>query len=213
LAFGIDAWWAGRQDDFELEELMVSLRDDLAADRQSLIQKIQAQEETVDRIARLLDMTDAELLAVPADSLDRLGFAVLGYSTFDSQSGTLDGLIATGRVSALPSEVLTGALLSWKARVDDLEEEKQSVRAAGQAASWRVAELGGPWATREFQVNSWTSEALRRLPATDLTTVRDAELRAHLRHKRHAIFVYLVELVPLLEQTDALLQMLDEELE
>ena len=46
-----------------------------------------------------------------------------------------------------------------------------------------------------------------------MTVVHDPELRAHLRRKQFLLLVYLVELIPLLEQTDAILEMLDEALE
>jgi len=213
LAFGIDAWWAGWQDRGELQELMFSLRDDLASDRLALIEKIESQEAMADRVARLLAMTDVELRTVSADSLDRFGFAIQGYETFDSQSGTLDGLIAGGRTSSLPSRAISAALLSWKARVDDLEEETEAIRAAVDAAGWRLSELGGPWDSQDFPVIARTGGALPRLPAPDMTVVHDPELRAHLRRKQFLLLVYLVELIPLLEQTDAILEMLDEALE
>jgi len=106
---------------------------------------------------------------------------------------------------------LPSALLAWKARVEDLEEEKAEVRAVAHVARRRTASLGGPWPPKDLGVTPFMVQALRDFAPADLTFVAtDAELRALLREKRMACLVYLSELVPLLAQTDSTVAMLDD---
>lgn len=185
LAFGIDAWWADEQDQKESLRLVAGLHQDLTATRSALSETIRIQEETVDRLARLDRMTEVDLARIPPDSVDGFVFAVQAPWTFDGQSGTLEALIASGRLSILGVPGLSGALLTWKALVADLEEEKWTVRAIADATRHRTAQLGGPWGTEDLAVTSSLVEALRHLPPADLTLVAtDAELKALLREKR-----------------------------
>ncbi len=210
LAFGIDAWWADQQDEKESLRLVAGLHEDFAATRSALFETIRIQEETIDRLARLDRMTEVDLAHVPADSVDGFVFAVQAPWTFDAQSGTLEALIASGRLSILSVPGLSGALLSWKARVADLEEEKSDVRAIADATRHRTAVLGGPWGTELLAVSPAMAEALQRLPPPDLTLVAtDADLRALLREKRVVSIIYMAELIPLLERTDSIIEILD----
>jgi hypothetical protein len=211
LAFGIDAWWADRQERRESLRLLEGLHGDFAANRAALSETIQFQEGIVDRLARLDGMSETDLDRTPSDSVDGFVFAVQAPWTFDGQSGTLEALIASGRLSILKVPGLSAALLNWKARVEDLEEEKIATRAISDAARHRTAQLGGPWGTQDLAVKASMEEALRQLPPPDLALVAtDAELRALLREKRVLSIIYLAELIPLLEQTDSILDILED---
>jgi hypothetical protein len=213
LAFGIDAWWADQQEQKEAVRLVESLHEDFTATRSSLAETIRIQEETVDRLTRLDRMSALDLARLPSDSVDGFTFAVVAPWTFDAQSGTLEALVASGRLGVLGVEGLPSALLEWKARVEDLEEEKAEVRAVANISRRRTASLGGPWPTQDLGITPFMVQALRDFATADLTVVAtDVELRALLREKRMACLVYLAELVPLLAQTDSIVSILDDAL-
>jgi len=208
LAFGIDTWWAGVQERREESAALKSLVTDLEANVAELDEAISRHSDFVRRLHYLEGASAADLHALPQDSVRPFLNAIGAYHSFDSQSGTLDRLIASGDLGLVSDEGLRAKLIEWQAAVADVMEEGAESREQAVATDERLALLGGPWLTSvsvPFQLDGW-GEEFAMDPSVELPDLMaDTELRGRLRHKRKLSIVYLLELVPIREQSQDLL--------
>ena len=93
---------------------------DLTANISQLDEVIGIHRDADHRLVVLENTPAAELAALPSDSLTLYVRALTINSTFDSRDGTLDALIASGRLGLVRDVRLREVLVQWRARVEDL---------------------------------------------------------------------------------------------
>ena len=203
LALAGQAWWEGRQDRAEEREILRGLETDFVANLEQLANVHRQLEDQARGISNLLDLHDAGDYDAPPDR--SYPAAVNNPRTFTSQDGTLDAVIATGRLRVIDDVDLRDVLVRWKNVVIDSEEQAEDYRAASRDVVSRASELGGPW---YFDPQEQTGQAAvpavaeirRRQPHLDMPVlVGDAEIMARLREKRFAVSFYLYMLARVLE--------------
>ena len=199
LAFGIDAWWDGRRERQEEREALEGLERDFSVNLRAARTSIMSLRADNRALAALEDILDAQLASVSSDSALLFARAMNGYRTFDPQDGTLDALLASGRLGVLRDGELRGLLVEWKTAVDDVNEEASLVVAARTRLYERASQLGGPW--------RYVDDAdQRQFPPIDLTVAAgDPELMAWFRLKSLVSVGYIYELEPLAEQARRIL--------
>lgn len=67
--------------------------------------------------------------------------------SFDARDGTLDAVMASGKLSVIADPRLRDLLVEWKGRVEDAGEEARDLRAVSQRVAERNAQLGWTLAT------------------------------------------------------------------
>lgn len=215
LAFGVDAWWDRHVEGVEEQVALQGLAADFASDLEQLDAVVRRHEELDDRLVALDTMTSGQASALPPDSAFSYVVAMTNIYTFDARDGTLDGLIESGRLGIIQSSDLRDALIAWKARVDDLAEESSDLRLAGHRVSDRISALGGPWSTsgpERFFTAPSLNDSWRLFPPADVArAVGDAELMSLVRSKRFWALVYLSQLLPLREQVESTLALVQAE--
>lgn len=214
LAFGIDTWWAGLREAEVRRTAVHGLIEDFNRNLEGI-------DETIDGHVRVIRMMHAydtrpeEVLALPPDSLTEwVGFGMAWWGTFDAQTGTLDGLIASGSFDLIDSVDLRTSLVEWQARLVDNQEEGAEVMTHTQRILSRLATLGGPWTGIDLagERSDWGDE-FSLFPALNLERlIADPELTGMLRHRHMLSLAYLRELLPLREQTEGVLEALASEL-
>ena len=143
LAFGIDAWWAGMQDRAEEALALQALRTEFDENLSGLraVHEVHEQyaAELSDLVERMVHAGDGNALAV-ADSLLR---PLVSFRTADPAMGTLNTLLASGRIDLIRSQDLQKALAGWPAAVEDATEDETLVRdfVHGQLISGLVGEV------------------------------------------------------------------------
>ena len=146
-----------------------------------------------------------------SDSVGVYVRAMAGSRTFDARDGTLDALIASGRLGLISDPHLREMLVEWRGRVQDLSEEAATVLAESQRVVDRMGQLGGPWRLGAAAGSPMPglAESMSHFPSADLTVAAgDAELMARARSKRFMAAIYLLELGSLKEHADSVLLLL-----
>jgi hypothetical protein len=203
LAFGIDAWWDQVQERIEEQEVLAGLDADFERNQQQLDDVLLNQAAFQSRIDRLESMSAVELAAIPPDSSGAYVRGLRGMATFDAGDGTLDAMIASGKLGVISDPGLRDRLLRWKLQVVDAEEEADDVRASAQRVVQRMADLGGPWQMN--RPNGRVVAVTAVLPLADLSVLSgDPELMSRARARRFDGLVYAGVLSRLATAADSL---------
>ncbi len=128
LAFGIDAWWEERQERKEERVALEALRQEFVNNIEVLrdTQRIHVDlAETADRLNELLlNAALGETIQVA----DSLLYVLIVYRTPDVAMGTLNTLLASGRIGIIHDRVIQQALAGWPAVVQEAVEEENLIR-------------------------------------------------------------------------------------
>lgn len=211
LAFAVDAWWDQQQLHGAEQHALRGLQIDFRANREELRAVISTHEGYRRDLARLATLTDAELAAVPGDSVDIYIRAMQGFRTFDARDGNLDALIASGDLELITDARLRDALVEWRGRIADLSEEAVQVLSESQRVIERMGELGGPWRIGVIASSPMAglTDAMSHFPRADLRiAAADQELMARARTKRFLATIYLLELQALYSHADSVLNLI-----
>lgn len=141
-AFGVDSWWAERQQSIELRHTLLQLREEFAANAKMLADRRDRQMNIIKAAQELLAVTGP---GASSDSLDiarfnKLVFTVFDWYTFDPETAVLGGLVQSGKLGMIDSEDLRYALASWPAALGDLLEDESVARdySTGPMAAYLV---------------------------------------------------------------------------
>ncbi len=200
-AFGIDAWWTARGELKEGSSLQAALASEFEAVGQELGFSVSRNEMIIAAADTLLQQLRREAPSVEVAS-GTLG-ALLLTPTTDSVHGTLDTLIASGRLDLLPNKSLQFMLADWPALLDDVREEefaaKDFVHEQLTPYLGRVTDLSPifVWRIEERQErrNAGTvSEKIKKVPTslpTDPVLINLIETRRYLASYVLTNYVFL----------------------
>ncbi len=128
LAFGIEAWWAGVQEREEEGLVLQALQTEFAENLSDLRSVHEVHERYASELGELVGLMgsagDGATLVVP-DSLLR---ALVSFRTADPATGTLNTLLASGRIDLIRDGDLQKALAGWPASLEDTAEDEALVR-------------------------------------------------------------------------------------
>jgi len=125
LAFAIDAWWDHRKDLIAEVEILHSLEDEFAANRETLLQDIEYVRTYSKAIQRLLVVYEGT--STSRQSVESIGVDLwhsMSWRTSNLSTATLDSVVGSGRLEIIRDQPLRAALAGWPARLDDLAEEE-----------------------------------------------------------------------------------------
>ncbi len=123
LAFSIDAWWDGYQEDKRERKQLAAMREEFSASAvalEAIYESIEQHAAGVDELMLLLKSAEAESIDVPGHLL---GYAI-GWRTSDVSTSTLDTLIASGDLNLLENEELRRELAGFPAFLLNLTEDE-----------------------------------------------------------------------------------------
>jgi len=128
LAFGIDAWWEGRQERSQERVALAALRLEF---RENIARFTRAHDYHVasaGRLAALEDLLTASRDGVTVQVPDSLLRPLVSFRTPDPAMGTLNTLLASGRIELVRDPALQQALAGWPAEVEDASEDERMIR-------------------------------------------------------------------------------------
>ncbi len=130
LAFGLQAWWEGSQERAEETEALAQLLEDFRSNSARLDTTRIAHQRSLAADLELLALTGRGGERAGTNSTTELVRQIGNVATYDPVLGTLNSLIASGRLGILQSDSLRIALAAWPDIVEDLNEGER----------WRVDE-------------------------------------------------------------------------
>jgi len=124
MAFWIDAWWEGRKDRHEEQELLVGLEIEFADLRGRLDGWAQFNRNGMQLIGQYLSdsVTEMDLRSV------ELAFRAASISNILDQGGALDALFASGRLERITDRSIRARLLKWPDWLEDIHTNDLSAR-------------------------------------------------------------------------------------
>ena len=124
LAFGIEAWWAERQERQEEQRLLQNLHAEFAETRELFAEGVRAHQDFRESATRLVDFepSDRSLAA----NLDFFRVYVV-FRTVYPKTGVLDGMLATGRLDLISSDELRSMLAAWPQTLNEYREDENFV--------------------------------------------------------------------------------------
>ena len=128
LAFGIEAWWDGRQERAREDALLHGLLADFEAARPLLVSRISIMERRVQNGVALRDAA-ASSAGDPAlqVSADLIGSAI-GSATFQPGMNTLEAALTSGDVGLIRSDSIRGELTRWSTSMTYISATQEVVR-------------------------------------------------------------------------------------
>lgn len=128
LAFSIDAWWSDRQEREQEQEVLNGLATDFAVNHSELETAISHHLWGVNLIFKLNTLSQEEVALVSPESTEEYIRAIVDRASFDPQNGTLDALIASGKLGIISDPKLRTLLVEWKNLLEDALEEKNIIQ-------------------------------------------------------------------------------------
>lgn len=117
LAFAIDAWWDGRQEANQRNELLQALHDDFSATSELLADAIRSAEAIRERSATYLQVVE-EGEDIPVDSLRRLYRSISQGTPFEARVGSYQAALTTGGIELARNPSLMNALNEFDQALD-----------------------------------------------------------------------------------------------
>ncbi|MDX1429633.1 MAG: hypothetical protein R3282_05060 [Rhodothermales bacterium] len=142
LAFLIDAWWDASRDRIEERAILADLRSELSSNVEVARRVAINHSVYGERMLRLETMTEDEARTMPPDSAQ--SYLVLGYAwpTFDPRTGTVDGVMSSGRIEVISDPEIRRLLGDWRGRLNDVREEADLVTRGAERFLVRLTEQG-----------------------------------------------------------------------
>lgn len=126
LAFGIEAWWAGKGERAAEAEAIAGLRSDFLENARRLEEARASHARIRSSAVRLLAMTGPDAVQTAPDLvMDTLLMDLIGGPKVYPVSATHDALIASGRIDILESDGLRRELAIWSAAITNLQEDER----------------------------------------------------------------------------------------
>jgi hypothetical protein len=208
LAFGIQAWWEGRQEQKTEQSALFALRADFLASRDALAVAISVLEGAQAYFTAFQSADSAALTQLGADSADAMTMSLNIALTYDPISSSLDAILSDGRISLLQDEQLREALAGWVRALEDIEENQLDLRTTSMAVSGAMQKHGGP-----FYFPRLGEDGKAFLPRADgpkLAELRDdEEFLGYVRSHHSVMAGYLGELRPLEARITEILALID----
>ena len=130
LAFALDTWWDAKTERGEERAALESLREEFVGARDQLAFYLAAHQRIAGAASGLSELAGIALAAgEPAVSVPDTALALVYIPpTFNPMLGTLDGLLASGRLGLIRDPELRRSLAAWEGRLrEGTEEEDKAV--------------------------------------------------------------------------------------
>jgi hypothetical protein len=128
IAFGLDAWSGWYGDRRDEHEKLLGLHADFTAIAKQLQQQVLKHAQSVAATDSLLQLTGPDAQSDTAQ-VQRLVNRALIASTLDVSSGTLNAILAGGRLEVIRNSELRSALAAWEGVLRDATEDEADSRA------------------------------------------------------------------------------------
>ena len=128
LAFGIQAWWDGRRERVEEQQLLTNLHEELGGARVQVLDAVEYYREAEERGIKLAEFALSDNPDVPPDLLALLWSTLVDISSAHFETDVLDGMLASGRLELIGNDELRELLGGWPRIVGEFTEQEVFIR-------------------------------------------------------------------------------------
>ena len=228
LAFAIDAWWNEQQERAEEREVLESLYAEFEANREEAAAVISFHDREIQSIETLMELTQDEILALPAETVEVMVSSFAMARTFDAVRGSIDALYSAGKLGILRDRELREALTTFVITVEDAVEDAIYMGQSSITVWNEIVRNGGPWRTKFGEVTAeecavprppttcYINNALDFLPVAtpqDLLRLRNnAVLMGYVYQNKVNVVFYSGEIRDVQNRIESVLRLLEENL-
>lgn len=228
LAFAIDAGWDERKERAEEREVLESLSIEFEANRDEVASVISTHERAIQSVAKLMELREDEILALPAEAVAEMIRFLANPRTFDAVRGSVDALTSSGKLGILQDRELRQALTTFVNILDDAVEDRYYLAQTSMTVWNEMARNGGPWRTNASGITAedcvgphphracYINEVLAYLPAAtaqDLLRLRNnTVLMGYVNRNKINAARYAAETRQAEIQIESVLRLLEENL-
>ena len=210
LAFAIDAAWDRHKERQVERAALAALHAEMESNRRILKQRLEINRLGAAQINRFLRATPSEVPAMAEDELDETLISLWAPYTFDPELSATRAFMEKTTLTSEHSRQVWKALVQWERLLADTEEEKAALWADARQVHSLLARYAvdlppavGDWPSL-LQIKPELGARLGRIRADD-DLIADSIAKWHLQK------IYIWELEDLLEHTDAVLILLEED--
>ena len=142
MAFGIEAWWDGLQEQQEVRESLAALRGEFERNRTLLEDALDSNELRLEGIAVAMALTPTEVSNLSRDSAGVLFVHLSTHGSFNPSSGAIDAVLSTNVLDNVRDTDLRRQIAAWPGRLVPPNRQLVSVLETGDQLGRRWAELG-----------------------------------------------------------------------
>jgi hypothetical protein len=125
LAFGIEAWWDGVQEEEKVRQDLLGVAQEIAENRERVLWQVDLMERIAVGGAAMAEMMESDRESTMTDLPDTLAWLVMSTGpTLDASSGALDALITSGRLASVDDLELRRRLSGLGDRIGDALENQ-----------------------------------------------------------------------------------------
>ncbi len=216
LAFGIDAWWDGVQEREEEQRILLGLREEFEAHRDSLEGGVQRNDSIMAGTAVFLGPPSSAAALPPAAELDRALYRIARNPTWDPSGSVRDALVTSGRLELIRSNELRRLLASWDQAVAEVQDNQVAMRTYMlDVLAPYMASHGLPLARAYATVDDWPAE----LPTAETSRtafarmVGDPEFQSLLSVRYHYLVDTGQQLRGTLERARLVITLIEEQID
>ena len=205
LAFAIDAWWDGRKDRLEEQEILVGLEVEFVDLRSRLDEWAGFNRSGVQFIDRYLSDAVADMSLRDIETV----FTYVSLANVLDQGGALDALLASGRLEKVGDRNIRVRLLKWPDWLDDIHTNDLSSRSyVMREIVPFLAKHGFPRKTCELPKFFLICSVSGPVPSEYTLLANDPEFRAMLIYHRAWMLAKAVDHETARDEADKLLELL-----
>lgn len=207
LAFAIDAAWDERQSRLEEKQALAGLHTDFLTNKRLMLEVTEFHDDRASFHALFRSSTPAAISRISSDSANAVYALLYAPFTLDAVRGNVDALINTGRIGLLQNRELQERLITFINLLEDLGEERGSIRSSSMAVLDATVRHGGPWDA------GFAGTSLPTLTSSELASIRqDKSIMGLIGLSHHWSRVYSTELAVLAELIEEILVLIESEL-
>ena len=221
LALLGEAWWSDRSDRAAELDLLTALHAELSSNRAAVEQQLRDIDTARFRLQSLLQMTPADIAAIPSDSLvPYVRLPLYRSYTTELAVGELNAAVSSGSLRLIRNRELRSSLAAYQATQGDAAELGQLLTELNGEARLALARIPGlaTWAAAENSPYAEESAypehraPVAAPPGTLEAIVRDPDLIAIISTKAGFFNPYFYELGRVLRDLDRAIALLEDEL-
>lgn len=216
LALWGEAWWADRADRVAELDLLTALHGELLSNRSTVTEQRQVVDVARRRLSSLLQMTPAEVAAIPPDSvMSRVREPLYRSYTMELAVGELNAAVSSGSLRLIRNRELRSSLAAYQAKQGDAAELGLLLNDLNKEARIALARMPGLAAWAAAPQTRYDEGATEVAVSPDAlgAIVRDPDLIAVISAKAGFFNPFYYELSALLEEIDEVIARLEEELD
>jgi len=125
IALSINNWNEHRKERIEEHKILQNILFDFEKASKELKELIEIREQQVIAFKKIYNFIETGTINISESELEKLLWLEAQALTYNSQTGTLDMLISSGKINIITNDELKNEILAWPSMVDDYTEEEK----------------------------------------------------------------------------------------